>query len=363
MFLHNETGVSVIVCCYNSAERLPETLKNLAHQKVSENLLWEVIIVDNNSTDSTSLIAQQEWNIYKLNIPIKIIKEPQAGLSYARKKGFTEAKYELLIFCDDDNWLEENYISYAFEIMNGNSRIAILGGRSEGCFEKEKPFWFDKFEKAYAVGKPLPESGIANSRAYIAGAAMVTRKSLLQSLYQLNFQPLLTGRKGNRLTSGEDSEISLLFLFMGYNLYYDERLQFTHFIPAKRLSWKYCVSMIAKGHAIPQVYFELYNYSFKKIRDKETIAFKDAYTVIKKRSLKKVLKNLFPLWVSLENVIKSQHGLKKEIEIKAALNKIKYIVSNKNKLKHEFDIMCSLLYKIEEVSYEKCLSRLQNFIL
>ena len=68
-------GVSVIVCCYNSAERLPETLKYLSMQNVPENMPWEIIIVDNNSTDSTNDVAMEIWNGFKKDISCRIIKQ------------------------------------------------------------------------------------------------------------------------------------------------------------------------------------------------------------------------------------------------------------------------------------------------
>ena len=50
-------GVSVVICCYNSAERLPRTLTHLAAQRVSEKLPWEVIVIDNASQDKTGEVA------------------------------------------------------------------------------------------------------------------------------------------------------------------------------------------------------------------------------------------------------------------------------------------------------------------
>ena len=345
-------GVSVIICYHNSAARLPETLKHIALQKVPPHIPWEVILIDNNSADGTSAVAWKEWQKYQISVPFKIVTEPKPGLIYARERGFTEAQFGLLLFCDDDNWLQENYIRHAVEIMDANSNVAILGSQSTAFFETEKPSWFNDFEKAYVVGKPMQQSGIANARSYIAGAGMVIRKAVLQLLYSLNFKPLLTGRKGKELLSGEDSEISLLVIFLGYDLYYDERLQFTHFIPAGRLSWSYCVSMIASGHAIPQVYFDFYRYCFGKILDAEKPAFENVYPVIRKRTVNRTIRALSPLWVSFKAIIQSKPGSKKAIEIKAAFNKLRFILFNKKKLQQEFEIICSLLRRIKEHTNE-----------
>ena len=231
--------------------------------------------------------------------------------------------------------------------MNANSNIAILGGRSQGNFESNKPIWFENFEKAYVTGKPLEHSGIANVRSYIAGAGMVVRKPVLDLLYALKFKPLLTGRRGKELLSGEDSEICLLIMFLGYDLYYDDRLQFIHFITANRLSWKYCVSMISSGHAIPQVYFDFYRYCWGKILDHEEPSFENGYAVIKKRSLNRLIKSLSPVRDTMKILFQSGQGPKKEIEIKAAFNKLKFALGNKKRLSAEFKNICLILYNIK----------------
>ncbi|HXL57273.1 MAG TPA: glycosyltransferase [Chitinophagaceae bacterium] len=344
-------GISVIICCFNSATRLPKTLEHIALQEVPPNINWEVIMVDNNSNDLTSEVAKTEWNTHKKAIPFKIVKEETPGLSHARNKGAKEAAFELLLFCDDDNWLEKNYVRYAYEIMNTNEKIGVLGGRSEGFYETEKPLWFDHFGQAYAIGKPHGISGIINARTFIAGAGMIVRKSTLQLLETLSFKQLLSDRKGNKLSSGGDSELCLILLFLGYDLYYDERLQFIHFMTANRLSWKYCVLLMAEGQAIPQVYFEFYNYCYKKIMNNEMAEFKNAFIVMRKKLLRRILRTFIsmkPFWYSFKLLMKSQPGSTKEIKLKANINKFKYLLTHKKNLRKDFNIICELMQHIQQ---------------
>ena len=99
------TGISIIICCYNSAKRLPETLAHLANQQVDGGVRWELILVNNNSTDETEVVAQNLWGALGSPAPLKIFEEPLPGLSYARNNGMKKAIYEVFLFCDDDNWL------------------------------------------------------------------------------------------------------------------------------------------------------------------------------------------------------------------------------------------------------------------
>src|SRR6478736_4840376 len=92
-------GVSVVVCCYNSVQRLSQTLEHLSRQEVPAHIPWEVIIVDNNSTDGTADFAANCWKKLHCNISFRVVQELQPGLSAARRKGFLSAFYDLIIFC------------------------------------------------------------------------------------------------------------------------------------------------------------------------------------------------------------------------------------------------------------------------
>lgn len=81
------TGISIVICCYNSAQRLPLTLVHLAAQKVADNFPWEVIVVNNASTDNTEEAAFSSWD--RESIEMRVVYEPQPGLSYARHRGST----------------------------------------------------------------------------------------------------------------------------------------------------------------------------------------------------------------------------------------------------------------------------------
>ncbi|HMS35129.1 MAG TPA: glycosyltransferase [Ignavibacteria bacterium] len=119
-------GVSVIVCTYNGAERLSDTIRHLALQKVDKNILWEVIFVDNASTDNSKEVTINEWRKHKSNARLKITDQPVPGKQLALEKGYEVASYEYLITCDDDNWLDENFVQLTYEILSSNENIGIF---------------------------------------------------------------------------------------------------------------------------------------------------------------------------------------------------------------------------------------------
>ncbi len=110
-------GVSVIICCYNGSSRLPMTLTHLATQRVPKSLKWEVLLIDNASTDGSASIAQKIWDELLPDSELfRIILEPKAGQHFARIRGAKEAQYDLLLFCDDDNWLDPDYIFFSTSV-------------------------------------------------------------------------------------------------------------------------------------------------------------------------------------------------------------------------------------------------------
>lgn len=255
-------GISIIVPCYNSAHLLPKTIAHLAQQKVPPSISWEVIIVNNASTDDTKKVAQDEWNSFRLSTPFKIVDQPKPGLSSAREKGIEGAKYEYILFCDDDNWLDRDYIRIAYEIMTANPTIGVLGGKGEAVADVPIPKWFYDYQASYAVGSQGSSSGdITNAKGYVYGAGLLVRFSAWHCMYKNGFKNYLTDRKGKKLSSGGDVEICFGIRLAGYKIYYDERLTFKHYMSEGRLNWQYFLNLTENQHKSMPV-FHAYNYVF-----------------------------------------------------------------------------------------------------
>ena len=84
-------GISIIICCYNSEARLPETIRHLGQLQIPYNINWEVIVVDNASTDNTATVAKTEWAKTKCSASCRIISQPISGKTNALILGMDEA--------------------------------------------------------------------------------------------------------------------------------------------------------------------------------------------------------------------------------------------------------------------------------
>lgn len=250
-------NISVIICCYNSESRIISTIEKIALLDIGD-LLVELIIVDNNSTDNTVGLVQEKWSNLRKPLPLIIVKEINPGLSFARKKGVFTARGEIIIFCDDDNWLDKNYLLKAYKLMCSNPEIGVLGGRGTPVFQHQEPFWFASFQGFYAVGCQGISSGDLTYRGFLWGAGFVLRLSTMKRLYLSGFDSLCSGRKGDTLLSGDDSEICKWHLLIGKKLWYDEDLIYSHYLEDKRLNKDYFLNMI-KGFELSKDILDIYD--------------------------------------------------------------------------------------------------------
>jgi glycosyltransferase involved in cell wall biosynthesis len=266
-------GISVIVCCYNSSLKLLLTLEHLSKQRKGPDLDWEVIIVDNNSSDNTADVALKLWGSSECEKKIRIVHELKPGLSFARQTGVEAAFYDIIIFCDDDNLLAENYLQYAFELVNSTKETyGVWGGKTVACFDEDVliPEWFEKEKLNYVVGAQGVVTGDISDRGYIWGAGMIILKKIYLSIVNENFPMLLQDRAGANLTSGGDSEISLRSLIIGYKLYYDEKLVLKHYISRDKLTPAYNAGLI-KGFAASNEILNKYKIYLHYICDKDLL--------------------------------------------------------------------------------------------
>jgi glycosyltransferase involved in cell wall biosynthesis len=117
-------GLSVIICSHNGVSRLQTTL---AHLKVQEPPArrWEVVLVDNSSTDNSAEVARSCSQDGPA--PLRIVEEARLGVRFARELGLAKANCAFLGFVDDDNWVASDWVRTAYSIMSLDARWVLLG--------------------------------------------------------------------------------------------------------------------------------------------------------------------------------------------------------------------------------------------
>lgn len=255
-------GISIVICCHNSAARLPQTLRHLAAQE-SPGAPWEVVLVDNASTDDTRAAALLCWPV-EHPVQLRVVSEPRPGLVHARERGFLEARHELVSFVDDDNWLAPGWIARVAEIFTAHPEVGAAGGLIDAVSDSPLPDWFETAKLLYAISHPeWPQGDITETRRTLCGAGITIRKKVWEQLKQSDVKLLLSGRKGSQLTSGEDSELCLAIRLLGWRLWFDHALRILHYMPEGRLQWSYA-RRLYRGSGASTVYLDPYWFVLRK---------------------------------------------------------------------------------------------------
>lgn len=142
--MNNTLKISVIICTYNREKFLPGALNSLIDQTL-ETTAYEIVIINNNSTDNTENICK-EFITANTQLNIKYYVETQKGLSAARNRGIKESSSELVVFIDDDAEVTNDYLQTAIDFFDQYPDIDSMGGKIIPVYETgEEPKWLSKY--------------------------------------------------------------------------------------------------------------------------------------------------------------------------------------------------------------------------
>lgn len=224
--------ISVVVCTYNRSALLSDCLYSLVGQN-AEKQLFEILIVDNKSTDDTIEVAQRFINKYE---NIRLIHENKLGLGNARNRGWKQAKGEYVAYTDDDCKLPDDWISTAIKIIN-NVRPSVFGGPVRPFYNSEKPKWYlDQYGSLVLKG---PARRLEKNE-FLFGGNFFIRKKLIENLG--GFSTAL-GMRGKQLGYGEET----FLLRQIFNecpkekVFYDPTLYVLHLVRKEKMRWPWII--------------------------------------------------------------------------------------------------------------------------
>lgn len=225
---------SIIVCTYNRAASLQDTLAALAALHAPADLDWEVLVVDNNSRDATRQVVetlQRDWP------RLRYVFEPAQGLSHARNRGIAEAAGEVILFTDDDVLPEPDWLATTLAGLEKYGADAC-GGYIAPIWETPPPAWLtERFYGFLAVRSdrsddyPITASGQAPF-----GANMAFRRQVFERVGPFD---TTRGRKGKVLASGEDGEMFERILGAGVKVVFLGTSRVHHKVESFRLTKAY----------------------------------------------------------------------------------------------------------------------------
>lgn len=236
---------TVIICTYNPNLSLLERVLHALQRQNFPLHRWELLIVDNHSDKPVSSCTDVSWHPSS-----RVLQEERQGQIYARLTGIAQSRGEWIVFVDDDNLLEEGYLTKAAEIIEMHSFLGVFGGDIKGEFGcQPQPHLFPYLE-LLAIRRVTKEkwANFAHWPCIPSGAGMVIKKDLaLKHAQALDRDPRLLklGRAGTGMMSGDDVDFVLTCLEDNHATGMFPSLQLTHVIPANRLEEKYLLALIA----------------------------------------------------------------------------------------------------------------------
>ncbi|MGE9269975.1 MAG: glycosyltransferase [Verrucomicrobiales bacterium] len=245
--------LSVCICTYNGEKRIPLVIRALKEQDFDcED--WEVIIVDNASTDETLNVAKKLIS-EELECRSKVVLERNPGLSHARSCAANEAQGDVVCFLDDDNIPARDWVSSVSSAFCKFENAGVIGGKVLPRWEVPPPPLAEAVAPFALAICDLgdKEQRIDHEGGGIVGAGMCIRTKLLREIYNDPKSPArVTGRIGNNLMSGEDLVISILAREKGWECWYVPSMSINHCLPASRTTKEYLLRLydgIGRGQA------------------------------------------------------------------------------------------------------------------
>ncbi len=240
---------TVAIPTYNGEDRLPQILAKLLAQTGVENINWEIIIVDNNSTDNTAKVVQDYQANWQQIYPLKYYFEAEQGAAFARLRAAREATGVFIGFLDDDNLPDADWVAVAYAFGQAHPQAGAYSGQIHGDYAVSPPPNFSRIQAFLAVREHGAEAHLFDPlRLRLPpGAALVVRK---QAWLDAPTNPIFKGRVSNLLVGGEDYEALLHMHSRGWEIWYNPAQHVYHQIPQWRLEKDYLLA-ISRACGLP----------------------------------------------------------------------------------------------------------------
>lgn len=238
---------TIAIPTYNGESRLPKVLERLrcqtAVEDFNEDFNWEILVVDNNSTDGTAKLIQ-EYQAWDNNIALRYCFEPEQGLAFARQRAIKEANGEFVGFLDDDNLPAPNWVSEAYKFGKKHPSAGAYASQIHGLFEVEPPEHLKQIIFYLAITERGSEPLLYEPRkkGVPPGAGLVVRRNVWNECVPQRL--FLTGRVGSSMLAGEDAEALLYIHQAGWEIWYNPAMEIQHIIPSWRLEKNYLISLM-----------------------------------------------------------------------------------------------------------------------
>lgn len=232
---HRGCEVSVVLSTYNRADRLPLALDTLLSQEA--NVAYEIIVVDNNSSDRTAEVVAKF--VEASGGCLRYTFEPRQGLSYGRNTGISVARAPIIALCDDDVRVAADWIQQLKRAFDEHPEMDYVGGRVLPHWLEPPPRWLTQAHWAPLALQDYGSQPLVSGReraVCLVGANLAFRRRVFDSVGL--FTPAL-GRVKEGIGSTEDHDMQLRVWRAGMHGMYAPAVVVTADVTRDRLSKVY----------------------------------------------------------------------------------------------------------------------------
>ncbi len=237
--------LAVAICTHDpKPEYIARVLDALAQQTLTQQS-WSMTIVDNASSSELASLFDVRWHVHG-----RVVREERLGLTHARLRAIAETASDVIVFVDDDNVLEPDYLEKAVEISEEHPDVGAWGGQLIPEFERQpapevmplipslgvRELWGDEWSTSRGAWNALPY-----------GAGLCVRREVAEAYAQaVGGDPLRSGLgvRGELLIRCEDIDLAFTATDLGLCMGTFERLRLTHLIGAARVTPDYLLRLV-----------------------------------------------------------------------------------------------------------------------
>lgn len=228
--------ISLIIATHNRSQPLIEALGSVVRQDLPPGE-WECVVVNNNSADDT----EARFAAFAAQHPglnLRMVFEPNPGLSHARNRGLRETAAPLIAVIDDDERINAGFLRAYASFFDACPEAVAAGGRIIAEYPEGCPDWMSRYTEQPIANpmdfgpkvRPFPAGRIPG------GGNMAFRRTVVAKYG--DFDPAL-GRVNGRLTGGEDNDFFERLTRGGETLWYVPDAVMWHIIPPQKLTLDY----------------------------------------------------------------------------------------------------------------------------
>ncbi len=224
---------SVIVCSHNRVDSLLETLDSIVAMEVSPAIDWEIIVVDNASTDRTAERVRA-W-AQGVSIPVLVLEESRPGKAFALNLAVSHARADVLVLTDDDALVSKTWLTTALQSLEKHGADCV-GGPVLPCWLTDRPLWLsDRLLNVLAMldhGPKVRHLRLEDA-AGLYGVNYALRKEVVTRVGGFDTTPWVRG------TGPEDSEMVYRVQVATDRVFYDPRMTVQHKVFPERVTRAY----------------------------------------------------------------------------------------------------------------------------